>query len=149
MIANVLQTDRTSTPDFGSRLREERKRFGLTQARLAALVGISAPTQIGYENNTRTPDASYVTAIEKHGLDEHYIRTGVRRRRAAVDDMDWEFFLAVQSAGQVWFKEELGIALDPRESNEIARLLYELMIDQHQIEVSTITRVLRLVTSRK
>lgn len=149
MQAHALQEIRAANEEFGGRLREERKRLGLTQARLAASVGISAPTQVGYENGSRTPDANYVTAIEKLGLDEHYVRTGVHRNRAAIDAMDWEFFIALQAAGNSWFMKELGITLDHRESNEIARLLYEVLIDTHQIDAPTVTRVLRLVASRK
>ncbi|HET7662345.1 MAG TPA: helix-turn-helix transcriptional regulator [Rhodanobacteraceae bacterium] len=149
MQSQTLRELRATSEELGGRLRGERKRLGMTQARLAASVGISTPTQVGYELGTRTPDANYVTAIERLGLDERYVRTGVHRNRAAVDDLDWEFFLSVQTAGEHWFKRELGITLDRRESTEIARLLYQVTIDQHTIEDSTVSRVLRLVVSHK
>lgn len=149
MQSQTLRELRATSEELGGRLREERKRLGLTQARLAESVGISTPTQVGYELGARTPDANYLTAIEQLGLDERYIRTGTHRNRAAVGALDWEFYLAVQTAGDRWFKKELGITLDRRESNEIARLLYEVTIDQHEIKESTVTRVLRLVASRK
>lgn len=149
MRTDALHELRATSEQFGRRLREERKRLGLTQASLASDVGISTPTQVGYELGIRSPDVHYLTVVEQLGVDERYIRTGVRANRAAVGTMDWEFFLAVQSSGDAWFKNELGITLDPRESNEIARLLYEVLIETREIEDSKIERVLRLVASRK
>ena len=149
MIEHVSSSLRTAKDEFGSRLRQERKRLGLTQAQLAASVGISPPTQVGYELGSRSPDAHYLTAIERLGADEHYIRTGVPANRGAVETLDWEFFLAVQASGDVWFKNELGITLDRRQSNEIARLLYQVLIQDREIEDSKVARVLRLVASRK
>ena len=149
MVTHVLRELRAASEEFGSRLREERKRLGLTQARLASDVGISTPTQVGYELGIRTPDAHYLTVVEQLGADEHYIRTGVHANRAAVETMDWEFFLALQRAGDAWFKNELGITLNRRKSNEIARFLYEVLIDTHKIEYSKVAHVLRLVAQRK
>lgn len=134
---------------LGPRLRQERKRLGLTQAQLATAVGISAPTQVGYEQGNRAPDVHYVTAVERIGVDERYIRTGVRASRAAVAALDWDFFLDVQRAGDAWFLRELGIALGQKESNKIARLLYEMLIDEHEVEDRKVERVLRLVVSNK
>ena len=148
MTVHSLRDLRATSDQFGSRLREERKRLGLTQARLATSVGISTPTQVGYELGLRTPDAHYLTAVEQLGVDEHYLRTGVHANRAALDSIDWEFFLAVQLAGDMWFRNEFGIELGRRESNEIARLLYEVMIDAHEIEESKVARVLHLVAPR-
>lgn len=121
----------------------------LTQARLAAAVGISAPTQVGYEQGNRTPDALYLTAIERLGIDEHYVRTGVRSPRAAVAALDWDFFMEVQRAGDAWFQKELNVTLDPQESNQIARILYEMLVDDREIEAGKIERVLRLVSLQK
>lgn len=148
MVPDLLHAQ-VSTSESGPRLREERKRLHLTQARLAAEVGISAPTQIGYERGSRTPDMHYLSAIEKLGLDERYIRTGVRANRAAVGAMDWDFFLSVQLAGEEWFQKQLGITLSRRESNEIARLLYEVLIDGREIDDTKVSRILRLVASRQ
>lgn len=134
---------------FGPRLRQERKRLGLTQVQLAAAVGISAPTQVGYEQGSRAPDVHYLTAVERLGIDEHYVRLGVRSCRAAIAALDWDFFLDVQRAGDSWFQRELEIVLGQKESNEIARLLYELLIDEHEIEDRKVERVLRLVVSNK
>ena len=149
MTGSVSRGLRTQGDAFGARLREERKRLGLTQAQIAAAVGISAPTQVGYELGSRTPDANYLTAIERLGADERYIRTGVRMSRAAANEMDWEFFLKVQLAGDAWFKKELAVTLDARESNEIARLLYQVLIDTREVEAAQVTRVLQLVVSRR
>jgi len=148
-MANVLRELRAASDLFGSRLRKERKRLGLTQALFASKIGISTPTEVGYELGSRIPDAHYLTAVERLGADGHYIRTGVHANRAAVGMMDWDFFLAVQQFGVEWFKKELDITLDHRESNEIARLLYEVLVDTHEIDDAKVARLLRLVASRK
>jgi len=135
--------------EFGARLREERKKRGLTQAQVAAAAGISPPTQIGYEQGHRTPDANYMTDIERLGIDECYVRTGVRAPRAAVSDMDWAFFLDVQAAGEAWFQRELGITLDASERNEIARLLYEMLINEREVRPTDVARILQLVVVRR
>lgn len=149
MAAVSPRSQESARDEFGPRLRQERKRLGLTQAQLAVAVGISAPTQVGYEQGNRAPDVHYLTTIERIGVDERYVRTGVRSSRAAVAALDWEFFLDVQRAGDSWFLQELGIVLGQKESNEIARLLYEILIDEHEVEDRKVERVLRLVVSSK
>jgi len=67
------QTDR-----FSERLREERKRLGLSQAVLAQLGGVRARAQGNYENGERSPDAEYLSRIARAGVDVHYVITGQR-----------------------------------------------------------------------
>lgn len=47
----------------GERLRELRKKSGLTQTQLGKLVNISNVSISGYENNTRLPDADVLSKI--------------------------------------------------------------------------------------
>ncbi len=58
--------------DFGSRLRSLRARFGLTQARLAELMGVSFVTVNRWENRQSNPSRSALEKIaraERHGVD--------------------------------------------------------------------------------
>lgn len=63
---------------FGNRLRAERKRLGLNQTTLGAAGGVSKESQLNYENDSRSPDANYLTAIAAAGVDVTYLLTGVR-----------------------------------------------------------------------
>lgn len=62
----------------GARLKEERNRLGLTQEEFASLSGNTRRTQTNYENNSRSPDADYLSSIAKAGADVGYILTGIR-----------------------------------------------------------------------
>ncbi|MCA6220043.1 helix-turn-helix domain-containing protein [Photorhabdus antumapuensis] len=63
---------------IGSRLREERMKFNLTQVELADIGGIHKNTQGNYENDQKSPDAKYLERIAILGIDILYIITGVR-----------------------------------------------------------------------
>lgn len=135
-----------STSLLGTRLREERKRLGLTQVQVAAAVGISAPTQVGYELGHRTPDVNYETAIEALGFDGRYVRTGVSEARHG-EMMAWEHLaLAFEIVQRVM--QEGDIALGPRETIEATRLVYELSLNDPGGAAHAADRVLRLVVSR-
>lgn len=62
---------------IGDRLKEERKRLGLSQAQLAEKIGIHRNTQNRYESGGREPDASYLNLIRGIGIDVEYVMTGV------------------------------------------------------------------------
>lgn len=64
--------------DFFQRLREERKRLGLSQEGLAALVSVSKNTQSNYETGASQPDVGYLKAIQAAGLDAGFVLTGLR-----------------------------------------------------------------------
>jgi len=63
---------------IGARLKEERMRVGMSQAEIAALGGLSNKTQLSYESDARSPDANYLAALAKVGVDVLYVITGVR-----------------------------------------------------------------------
>ncbi|WP_041523616.1 helix-turn-helix domain-containing protein [Gilvimarinus agarilyticus] len=64
--------------NFGSRLREERERLGLSQAELGEIGGVKKLAQFNYEKGERQPGASYLSAIGTAGIDVMYILTGSR-----------------------------------------------------------------------
>lgn len=63
---------------LGKRLAEERKRLGLSQAAFAESVGVSFSSQRRYEDGRSSPDASYLDAIERLGIDGQFVLTGIR-----------------------------------------------------------------------
>ena len=69
---------------IGDRLREERERLGLSQGAFGEIGGVKANAQGNYEKGERSPDAEYLSAVGKAGVDVLYVVTG-RRLPAALD----------------------------------------------------------------
>lgn len=68
---------------FGTRLRQERDRLGLTQDELADRLGVSSGAQSNYERGNRSPDAEYLVAFVAAGADALFLLQGVRSAEAA------------------------------------------------------------------
>ncbi|WXK35664.1 helix-turn-helix transcriptional regulator [Mycetohabitans rhizoxinica] len=64
---------------FGTRLREERLRLGLSQEEFAAVGKVGRGAQANYESGERSPDAKYLGAVAELGIDLLYIVTGTRQ----------------------------------------------------------------------
>ena len=65
--------------EIGSRLRDERKRCGLTQDQVAEIFGIAKRTQANYESGTSDAPAWYLSrALKENRIDVVYILTGQR-----------------------------------------------------------------------
>jgi transcriptional regulator with XRE-family HTH domain len=64
---------------LGIRLREERKRMGLSQEAFAALGSIEANAQLRYEHGHRLPRANYLALIGIGGADIRYVILGERK----------------------------------------------------------------------
>jgi transcriptional regulator with XRE-family HTH domain len=64
--------------EITARLKEERVRLGLTQEELALLGGIKVNAQSVYERGARTPNAKYLSNVDKAGVDVLYVITGKR-----------------------------------------------------------------------
>jgi transcriptional regulator with XRE-family HTH domain len=62
----------------GVRLREERKKLGLTQQEFASLGGIATNAQAHYEAGERQPKAGYLIGIAAGGVDILYVLLGTR-----------------------------------------------------------------------
>jgi len=61
---------------LGQRLKEERKRLGMTQPEFAAVGRVEKNTQINYEQDKRSPTADYLLAVAEAGVDTHYVLHG-------------------------------------------------------------------------
>jgi transcriptional regulator with XRE-family HTH domain len=63
---------------LGVRLRQERKRIGLTQEEFAALGGVKRVSQHFYEQDVRVPDMSYLMSLKAGGVDVWFLISGSR-----------------------------------------------------------------------
>jgi transcriptional regulator with XRE-family HTH domain len=61
---------------FGTRLKAERHRLGLTQVEMAQLGDVAKGSQIAYEGDGVSPPAKYLARLAPHGVDIHYLFFG-------------------------------------------------------------------------
>lgn len=73
--------------DIGSRLRQERKRMGLSQREIGQLGGVAANAQGKYESGERVPKADYLAALANSGVDVLFVLTGRRASTIAMDNL--------------------------------------------------------------
>lgn len=59
--------------DFGKRLKKERERLGMSQAKFAEACGVGKTAQFNYERGKRVPSSSYMIAASRLGVDAGYI----------------------------------------------------------------------------
>ncbi|HHA2639008.1 TPA: helix-turn-helix domain-containing protein [Stenotrophomonas maltophilia] len=71
----------------GIRLKEERKRLGLTQEAMGLACGVAKRTQILFEQDAHLPGGAYFVAADELGVDVTYVLVG-RRDRLAEPDAD-------------------------------------------------------------
>ncbi|MCP5254039.1 MAG: helix-turn-helix transcriptional regulator [Zoogloeaceae bacterium] len=103
--------------DFGKRLKEERERLGLSQARFAELCGVGRTAQFNYERGERHPASVYLDAAEKLGVDIHYVFTATRKGN------DWAYSRAFS---RMLYTFEWLLGLEERRLEAIARELVDL-----------------------
>lgn len=60
------------------RLREERERLKLSQSAFGEIGGVKKLAQMNYESGKRIPDALYLQALSRIGVDVLYIVTGTK-----------------------------------------------------------------------
>ncbi|NIJ70606.1 helix-turn-helix domain-containing protein [Xanthomonas sp. 60] len=71
----------------GIRLKEERKRLGLTQEAMGLACGVAKRTQILFEQDAHLPGGAYFVAADELGMDVAYVLVG-RRDRLSEPDAD-------------------------------------------------------------
>lgn len=60
---------------MGTRLRQERRRLGLSQREMGQIGGVAANAQGKYESGDRVPKADYLAALAGAGVDVLYVLT--------------------------------------------------------------------------
>lgn len=73
--------------EMGARLRQERKRLGLSQREMGLVGGVAANAQGKYESGERVPKADYLAALAGAGVDVLYVLTNTRNTEATVDNI--------------------------------------------------------------
>lgn len=115
--------------EIGERLKEERKRVGMTQTEFGAIGGVKIIAQRNYEAGNRTPDATYLAAIAAAGIDVLYVITGTRAMSDAQSEDD------VRRMSDAWETLELALnkvkkTLTPAKKRKAAEALYRASKEQ-------------------
>ncbi|ACA89357.1 putative DNA-binding repressor transcription regulator protein [Burkholderia orbicola MC0-3] len=76
-------------------------RVGMSQAEIAALGGLSNKTQLSYESDARSPDANYLAALAKVGVDVLYVITGVRALPSTMPEDEAELLDSFRQLNEV------------------------------------------------
>lgn len=71
---------------FGQRLKQERKRLGMTQPDFAQIGKVEKNTQINYEQDKRFPTADYLLAVANIGVDTQFVLHGTPSVDLLTDD---------------------------------------------------------------
>jgi len=107
---------------IGERLKEERKRLGLSQTEFAEKLGMHRNSQSRYESGEREPEASYLRALGEIGCDVGFVMTGVR-------DEENDLYNETLNRLFVTLCTRLGVDHDRRE---------RLILEAFEIEKSTL-----------
>ncbi|NIJ88333.1 transcriptional regulator with XRE-family HTH domain [Xanthomonas campestris] len=79
----------------GKRLKEERKRLGLTQDEMAVQLGLTRYAQLNFEKDINLPGGAYLLAALDRGVDVMYVLSG---HRAQLDLADRRLLSAFKDA---------------------------------------------------
>lgn len=79
----------------GKRLKEERKRLGLTQEEMAVQLGLTRYAQLNFEKDVNLPGGAYLLAALDRGVDVMYVLSG---HRAQLDPADLRLLSLIKSA---------------------------------------------------
>lgn len=77
MTQNTCQLATIQSDKIGPRLRQERKRLGLTQEAMAGVGGIRKLAQLNYEQGRHYPCLDYLLAVAAVGVDLWFVLHGV------------------------------------------------------------------------
>lgn len=129
--------------DIGRRLKEERERLKYNQSDFAAIAGASRKTLFNYESGERTPDALYLSAWAKVGLDVMYVVTGERTQTIVTQGFDRRK-MAEAIQGVEFILKETRRMPTPEKKAEIVLAVYDMLLND---EKKTQESILRLVKS--
>lgn len=93
---------------FGSRLREERERLGLSAADIAALGRVSEADQAAFENDVSPLDARYLSDLADIEVDVSYVITGNPMQPHEGDGEPCERDCKTTLLAQYWYTDTTG-----------------------------------------
>lgn len=155
---------------IGERLKEERKRVGLTQPELAEIASSAKRTVIDWEKGVSSPTAAQLAALASAGLNVLYVVTGQREQdvtdrsyRALTPDMT-ETPSSVTNSNAVplidcgrlerivelleAFAARAGKRWPAKRLVALAAEVYNVLADEPALDEPKVERILKLVVNR-
>lgn len=128
---------------IGARIREERKRLGLTQQQFADGLSMSRSGLALYETDRTVPDFNFGRRAKENGVDAWYIMTGERGSTAAAQLFDWALFTGIVSGIRSWCADEQ-LELSIEKEMAVARVLYKHFSVRGLVDQDVMNDMLRL-----
>ncbi|MBV6864066.1 helix-turn-helix domain-containing protein [Xanthomonas euvesicatoria] len=101
----------------GKRLKEERKRLGLTQEEMALQFGLTRYAQLNFEKDINLPGGAYLLAALDRGVDVMYVLSGHRAQLDPADRLLLSAFKDAEPAARNAVLAALGLVSDASSSN--------------------------------
>lgn len=139
----------SNRPTTGARLRALREREGLSQVRMAELLGVARRTYIGWERDEAEPGAETLRRLrELFDVDPEWIISGrTLVPQAHMFTVNWDHLDRIQ-----WRVEracdEARIALDERQIRDLVRIIYDEGAED-DIESGRLLRMLRIISQER
>ncbi|MFA1263649.1 helix-turn-helix domain-containing protein [Xanthomonas axonopodis pv. fascicularis] len=96
----------------GKRLKEERKRLGLTQEEMAVQFGLTRYAQLNFEKDINLPGGAYLLAALDRGVDVMYVLSGHRAQLGPADRLLLSAFKDASPAARRDALAALGLLTD-------------------------------------
>ncbi|MCC5043170.1 MULTISPECIES: helix-turn-helix domain-containing protein [Xanthomonas] len=96
----------------GKRLKEERKRLGLTQEEMAVQLGLTRYAQLNFEKDVNLPGGAYLLAALDRGVDVMYVLSGHRAQLDPADKLLLSAFKCASPAVRNAVLAALGLLTD-------------------------------------
>lgn len=100
----------------GKRLKDERKRLGLTQDEMAVQLGLTRYAQLNFEKDINLPGGAYLLAALDRGVDVMYVLSGHRARLDPADRLLLSAFKEASPAARNAVLAALGLVSDASSS---------------------------------
>ncbi|AAW74942.1 MULTISPECIES: helix-turn-helix domain-containing protein [Xanthomonas] len=100
----------------GKRLKEERKRLGLTQDEMAVQLGLTRYAQLNFEKDVNLPGGAYLLAALERGVDVMYVLSGHRAQLDPADRLLLSAFKDASPAARNAVLAALGLSADASSS---------------------------------
>ncbi|MBB4728247.1 helix-turn-helix domain-containing protein [Xanthomonas arboricola] len=104
----------------GKRLKEERKRLGLTQDEMAVQLGLTRYAQLNFEKDINLPGGAYLLAALSRGVDVMYVLSGHRAQLDPADRLLLSAFREASPAARNAVLAALGLLADTSSSESSA-----------------------------
>ncbi|MGQ5312559.1 helix-turn-helix domain-containing protein [Xanthomonas arboricola pv. corylina] len=96
----------------GKRLKEERKRLGLTQDEMAVQLGLTRYAQLNFEKDINLPGGAYLLAALNRGVDVMYVLSGHRAQLDPAERLLLSAFKDASPAARNAALAALGLLID-------------------------------------